>query len=622
MISFLRERLQGIVAFSFLGLVALTFAFLGLPTFTQNLSSNNYAQIGNYGVSQSEYFRTKSQVEQNLRDQFGPTINFSDPTIINAVQSYANNSLIEKYTLINLFDDLGIDIPLSYAENELSKLEIFQFDGEFSQDLFKNYLINFNLTKADLVEDFKSDLKLNLAVQLLSSISSSYDRQIDQYLDLLTEKRSLTFVNLDNKNISNDFDISDEDLSIHYNENLSNYLIPEKKSYLTLNLEFDNLDLIVEEEEVLNAFDLFTENIPAPQKRISHIMIIGSNYEKPEDYKAKVEEVASKLETNDFSALVENYSDDLGTVDINGDLGFTDGELFPEEFENVITNLELGMISKAISFEGNSHFLKVTELKGNESLSLEEKRFELTQELKQIKYEDKVAQVASNLTFSNFTKEEALAYAESNNIAMVDTVSISVDDLPFSSENVDAIMATDVGSWSSPLEVSSKNYKFVYVYESENSSYVPFEDAKDLVNRSLIEKLKSNALTEIYASSDEFELSEESIAQVFNVVGAKVENFKEINRSTSLLPSPLIGVIFNDPDVGVIKRELTADGLIIYKTDGRLKGNIDGVSDEDRISIEEEARRANLQLAINDLRKKYNLDDKITISNQFANQSL
>ncbi len=622
MISFLRERLQGIVAFSFLGLVALTFAFLGLPTFTQNLSSNNYAQIGNYGVSQSEYFRTKSQVEQNLRDQFGPTINFSDPTIINAVQSYANNSLIEKYTLINLFDDLGIDIPLSYAENELSKLEIFQFDGEFSQDLFKNYLINFNLTKADLVEDFKSDLKLNLAVQLLSSISSSYDRQIDQYLDLLTEKRSLTFVNLDNKNISNDFDISDEDLSIHYNENLSNYLIPEKKSYLTLNLEFDNLDLIVEEEEVLNAFDLFTENIPAPQKRISHIMIIGSNYEKPEDYKAKVEEVASKLETNDFSALVENYSDDLGTVDINGDLGFTDGELFPEEFENVITNLELGMISKAISFEGNSHFLKVTELKGNESLSLEEKRFELTQELKQIKYEDKVAQVASNLTFSNFTKEEALAYAESNNIAMVDTVSISVDDLPFSSENVDAIMATDVGSWSSPLEVSSKNYKFVYVYESENSSYVPFEDAKDLVNRSLIEKLKSNALTEIYASSDEFELSEESIAQVFNVVGAKVESFKEINRSTSLLPSSLIGVIFNDPDVGVIKRELTADGLIIYKTDGRLKGNIDGVSDEDRISIEEEARRANLQLAINDLRKKYNLDDKITISNQFANQSL
>ena len=45
MISFLRERLQGIVAFSFLGIVALTFAFLGLPTFTQTFSKNNYASF-------------------------------------------------------------------------------------------------------------------------------------------------------------------------------------------------------------------------------------------------------------------------------------------------------------------------------------------------------------------------------------------------------------------------------------------------------------------------------------------------------------------------------------------------------------------------------------------------
>ena len=68
MISFLRERLQGIVAFSFLGVVALTFAFLGLPTFTQTFSVNEYAKVGNYSISQSEYFRAKTQVEENLHE--------------------------------------------------------------------------------------------------------------------------------------------------------------------------------------------------------------------------------------------------------------------------------------------------------------------------------------------------------------------------------------------------------------------------------------------------------------------------------------------------------------------------------------------------------------------------
>lgn len=94
MISFLRGKLQGIVAFSFLVIVALTFAFLGLPTFTQTFSVNNYAKLGDYEISQNEYFRAKGQVEQNLRDQFGQDLDLSDPSLIDAVQNLTNNSLI------------------------------------------------------------------------------------------------------------------------------------------------------------------------------------------------------------------------------------------------------------------------------------------------------------------------------------------------------------------------------------------------------------------------------------------------------------------------------------------------------------------------------------------------
>ena len=119
MISFLRERLQGIVAFSFLGIVALTFAFLGLPTFTQTFNVNDYAKVGNYSISQSEYFRTKTQVEENLRSQFGEGLNFSDPSIIDIVSNLTNNSIIEKYTLIKFFDDLNAEIPDTFIETEI-----------------------------------------------------------------------------------------------------------------------------------------------------------------------------------------------------------------------------------------------------------------------------------------------------------------------------------------------------------------------------------------------------------------------------------------------------------------------------------------------------------------------
>ena len=622
MISFLRERLQGIVAFSFLGIVALTFAFLGLPTFAQTFNNNDYAQIGNYSISQSEYFRTKSQVEQNLRSQFGDGLNFSDPAIVDIVSNLTNNSIVEKYTLINLVDDLKIKIPAKYVETELSKLESFQVDGKFSQDLFKNYLINFNLSKEDLMEDFESDLKLNLAVSLIDATASAYDKTINQYLDLLTERRSVTFVELGPENVTQDIEITDVALQEYYSSNLEEFSIPESRSYLLLDLKKSNMDLGVSEEEVLQAYNLFLENLPVPEKRISHIMVIRDNYETEEGYQAKVSQVLDKTISANFSEAVRTLSDDLGTIDSNGDLGFTNGEVFPSEFEQVISELKLGEISKPLEFEGNTHFLKITELKGNENNSLEDKRAELVNELEQIKFEDKVAQVSSSITFSDYTIEEVYAFAESNNLEIKDFNGLQTDNLPFEFENASVVNETDINNWSSPLEIAVDNYSFAYVYEIAEKTYKEFESVKTPVKESLTDEKKSEYLNEVYANSDDLELKKEFLASAFAVDNFKVENFKGINRSTSLLSNDIVGKVFNNSDIGTIKKEMTNNGLLIYVVEDRIKGDASGVSEEDKLAILEESKRTNLQLAFNELREKYGFDEKISISNQFANQNL
>ena len=622
MISFLRERLQGIVAFSFLGIVALTFAFLGLPTFAQTFNNNDYAQIGNYSISQSEYFRTKSQVEQNLRSQFGDGLNFSDPAIVDIVSNLTNNSIVEKYTLINLVDDLKIKIPAKYVETELSKLESFQVDGKFSQDLFKNYLINFNLSKEDLMEDFESDLKLNLAVSLIDATASAYDKTINQYLDLLTERRSVTFVELGPENVTQDIEITDVALQEYYSSNLEEFSIPESRSYLLLDLKKSNMDLGVSEEEVLQAYNLFLENLPVPEKRISHIMVIRDNYETEEGYQAKVSQVLDKTISANFSEAVRTLSDDLGTIDSNGDLGFTNGEVFPSEFEQVISGLKLGEISKPLEFEGNTHFLKITELKGAENNSLEDKRAELVNELEQIKFEDKVAQVSSSITFSDYTIEEVYAFAESNNLEIKDFNGLQTDNLPFEFENASVVNETDINNWSSPLEIALDNYSFAYVYEIAEKTYKGFESVKNLVKESLTDVKKSEYLNEVYANSNDLELKKEFLASAFAVDNFKVENFKGINRSTSLLSNDIVGKVFNNSDIGTIKKEITNNGLLIYVVEDRIKGDASGVSEEDKLAILEESKRTNLQLAFNELREKYGFDEKISISNQFANQNL
>ena len=94
-------------------------------------------------------------------------------------------------------------------------------------------------------------------------------------------------------------------------------------------------------------------------------MIIRDNYTTDFDYQEKVAAVTKELDVAKFSDLVKSYSDDLGTTDTNGDLGFTNGEVFPAEFESVIANLDINDVSSAVSYENNTHFLKVTEIKGS-----------------------------------------------------------------------------------------------------------------------------------------------------------------------------------------------------------------------------------------------------------------
>ena len=213
--------------------------FLGLPTFTQNFNTNDYAKVGEYGISQSEYFRTRNIIEENIREQFGQQIDLAP--LNDFIDQQARSSLIEKYTLVKFFDELGLEIPSSYLENELAKNEVFQVDGQFNQEAFKNYLINFNLSKDDLVNDFASDLKLNLTVALLNSTANIFNSSLDQYLDLLTERRSIQFFELTKDNITKEFDVSQDELDSFYQSNLDFYQIPEKRTFATIEFSKENL---------------------------------------------------------------------------------------------------------------------------------------------------------------------------------------------------------------------------------------------------------------------------------------------------------------------------------------------------------------------------------------------
>jgi len=616
LISFLRERLQGIVAFSFLGIVALTFAFLGLPTFAQSFTNNDYAKIGNYGISQSEYFRTRSQIEQNIRDQFGQQIDLNP--LSSFIEEQAKTSLIEKYSIIKFFDELNIKIPTNYIETELSRNEAFQIDGDFDQEAFKNYLINFNLSKEQLIRDYSSDLKLNLSVALLDSLVNVFDSTLEQYLDLLTEKRTIKFVSLDTSNVLIDYQPENQQLLEYYDSNSNEFLVPEKISFNVIDLDKEALEISVSETELKNAYDLYLQNIPDGEKRVSHAMIIRGNYEDEESFNEKVLLAEDALGKQSFEDVVQNFSDDEGTLEENGDLGFTDGEVFPEEFESVIAALSKGDISEKIFYEGNVHFLKITDVSGVEIEEFSEKSDELLREIKDIKFEDAILNIQRSITGSNISLEQLEEQFK--------TTATLFQELPrgesgYDSENENLIFDTNINSWSDPVNISNDSFQLVQPVVKTDESIEDFELVKEEIIAILVQRAKLKILEDAYAASDLITLDTESLLQQFPIENFKIEEFKDINRTTSLLSNDIVNIVFNQAETGMIKKELVNNTLFIYSILERNSGENDSVGEEDRASIISQSRSSQLQYIFNALRAEYGLDNKYSENELIVNQT-
>ena len=616
MISSLRERLQGIVAFSFLGIVALTFAFLGLPTFAQTFSNNSYAKIGDYNVSQSEFLRTKNLVEQNFRDQFGP--DFDLLPFADFINTQTISSLVEKYTIVKLLDELDIVIPESFIETELSKVDTFQIDGEFDQEAFKNYLINFNLSKKDLVEDFRTDTKLNLSLNFLGSITNVFDSTIENYLELLTERRSVRFALINPDDVSREISVTADEVNDYYSNNPAEFTLPENRNLTLLRLNKDSLVVPSNEAELNAAYEAYLDIIPPGEKRVAHLMLIASNYENQEDYDSKVDTISTTINSGNFTQLVNDFSEDDGTIDVDGDLGFTDGSIFPEVFEDKISQLELNQVSEAIVFEGNTHFLKVTELNSPEIQSLDEKSTELDSEIRQIKYEEILLRINEELAGTNSDIEEVLSIYSIEQSDVLLEKDITPDTNDYSAAAVEEIFSTEINSWSEVFDLDASSASIVYVTDISPERKEPLELVLEKAEGLVQAKKRADYLNEVFVSDNIIEFSSEEFEELG--LQTKIEEFKSINRNTSLLADEVVSLVFNQPSVGTIEKDFVKNELLIYQIINRIEGDPSLVESEEREAIIQQVNSQLLQSMFNMLRIEYNLDDKYSENSAVVNQ--
>ena len=104
-----------------------------------------------------------------------------------------------------------------------------------------------------------------------------------------------------------------------------------------------------------------------------------------------------------FIDLVKEYSEDEGTKDMGGELGITDGSVFPPEFEQVIATLNEGELSGPVELEESVHLLMLTNIQEPVPDTYEDKKEAILSNIKEDLANDQFVGLldqASDLTFS------------------------------------------------------------------------------------------------------------------------------------------------------------------------------------------------------------------------------
>jgi peptidyl-prolyl cis-trans isomerase SurA len=165
-----------------------------------------------------------------------------------------------------------------------------------------------------------------------------------------------------------------------------------------------------------------------PQIKASHILVDVYNDSGAVDSAEALSKVqkayALVKDGGDFAEVVRQYSDDSGTKDNGGDLGFFERRMMVKEFDEAAFNLNVGEVSDIVKTNYGYHIIKVTE-----KTSLQD--FETSkEELKKIFRNTRYNTIYDELVSSLRTKYN---YKEENN--SLSFIADRSDSLKFGSEH-------------------------------------------------------------------------------------------------------------------------------------------------------------------------------------------
>ena len=380
------------------------------------------AKVNGEDITAQEVRDSARQIAQQQAQQYGQNAAMLMPFLMQQATQRAADQLINRQVLLTEAHRLGLKATPQEVKDELQHgryASIFFPGGTFiGETEYQNLLQSHNLTPTIFEENVGQDLLIGKLQALVTGGASVSDTAIKTQFDKENTKVKFDYAVLKEDDIKKGIHPTEEELKAYYTSHQKSYAnsIPEKRKikYAVIDTSKVQASVQVTHDELQTYYNQHRDEYRAPEQiKVSHIWIKmplpgpdGKIDAKAEaDAQHRADDVLKQLQNGgNFEELAKKYSEDTGSANVGGSLGWIGKSQMGADFEKAADALPKGKISGVVKTLDGFHIIRVDDKQDAHMKTLDEVKAQIEPIVKQQKAQEEVQKKADDLAQAAKTK--------------------------------------------------------------------------------------------------------------------------------------------------------------------------------------------------------------------------
>jgi len=386
------------ITYLFVGVLSFVFAAWGAYGIVNlNFGGSNYAAEANGSKIPIEDARNAWLRQQGMWQQRLGGSELPAP-LRTRLQDQVLESLIRRALLTQRSHDLGYRVSDAALREAVQGEPAFQVDGVYSPEAAKAALAQAGISVDAYQQQLRTDLQ---QLQLEGGIRASdflTPAELTRLTDLEDQQREVRYLTLPADRFRSSTAVTDAAVQAYYKEHLAQYMNPEsaRLQYAELRLEALATQQQLSDADLHAAYEKEKSRLEVPEKRHArHILVTGKDDAAALSQAQQV--LAQAKSGKDFGELAKQYSQDPGSAQNGGDLGWAERGAFVKPFADALFAMKVGEIAGPVKTQYGYHVIRLDEVQAGKGKSFEEARPELEAQVRRARATDRFGEIQEQL---------------------------------------------------------------------------------------------------------------------------------------------------------------------------------------------------------------------------------